>query len=64
MLEATQALGVTRQTVLQRIKRGELDAVHLRRGKRRGLRIKVPQPQPTLPILTLSTKDPADPTTV
>ena len=41
MLEATKALGVSRQTVLQRVKRGELDAVHLRRGKRKGLRIKV-----------------------
>ena len=30
MLEATHALGVSRQTVLQRVKRGELDAVHVR----------------------------------
>jgi DNA invertase Pin-like site-specific DNA recombinase/predicted DNA-binding transcriptional regulator AlpA/uncharacterized protein YndB with AHSA1/START domain len=41
MLEATQRLGVSRQTVLQRVKRGELDAVHVRRGKRKGLRIRV-----------------------
>jgi hypothetical protein len=41
MLEATQPLGVSRQTVLQRVKRGELDAVHVRRGKRKGLRIRV-----------------------
>ena len=27
MLEATQRLGVSRQTVMQRIKRGELEAV-------------------------------------
>ncbi len=41
MLEATKRLGVSRQTVLQRVKRGELEAVHVRRGKRKGLRIKV-----------------------
>lgn len=48
MLEATQALGVSRQTVLQRVKRGELEAVHVRRGRRKGLRIKAPAPQSTL----------------
>ena len=40
MLETTLALGVSRQTVLQRVKRGELDAVHVRTGRRKGLRIK------------------------
>jgi DNA invertase Pin-like site-specific DNA recombinase len=44
MLEATHALGVSRQTVLQRVKRGELDAVHVRAGRRKGLRIRVPAP--------------------
>jgi len=34
MLKATHILGVSRQTVLQRVKRGELSAVHVRRGKR------------------------------
>lgn len=48
MLETTMALGVTRQTVLQRVKRGELQAVHVRSGRRKGLRIKVSQPQATL----------------
>ena len=48
MFEATQRLGVTRQTVLHRVKRGELQAVLLRRGKRKGLRIKVVHTQPTL----------------
>lgn len=42
MLEATRILGVSRQTVLQRVKRGELEAVHVRIGRRKGLRIKVP----------------------
>jgi DNA invertase Pin-like site-specific DNA recombinase len=48
MLEATLALGVTRQTVLQRVKRGELEAVHVRSGRRKGLRIKVIRPEPSL----------------
>ena len=41
MREAMRALGVSRQTVLQRVKRGELEAVHVVRGKQKGLRIKV-----------------------
>ncbi|MGI8792613.1 MAG: recombinase family protein [Acidimicrobiales bacterium] len=45
MLEATHALGVSRQTVLQRVKRGELEAVHVRTGRRKGLRIEPPTPQ-------------------
>ena len=44
MLEATHLLGVSRQTVLQRVKRGELHAVHVRAGRRKGLRIRVPAP--------------------
>jgi DNA invertase Pin-like site-specific DNA recombinase len=43
MLEATAALGVSRQTVLQRVKRGDLQAVHVRSGRRRGLRIELPK---------------------
>lgn len=42
---ATAALGVSRQTVLQRVKRGELRAVHTRTGRRKGLRIELPTPQ-------------------
>ena len=42
---ATQALGVSRQTVLQKVKRGELRAVLTRTGRRKGLRIEVPTPQ-------------------
>jgi DNA invertase Pin-like site-specific DNA recombinase len=45
MQYATRALGVSRQTVLQRVKRGELRAVITRTGRRKGLRIEVPQPQ-------------------
>ena len=48
MQEATKILGVSRQTVLQRVKRGELDAVHVYRGKRKGLRINVIDHHPDL----------------
>jgi predicted DNA-binding transcriptional regulator AlpA len=48
MVDAMRLLGVSRQTVLQRVKRGELPAVHVRRGKRKGLRIKVLDNQPGL----------------
>jgi len=48
MLEATMKLGVSRQTVLQRVKRGELEAVVVTRGRRKGLRIKVVDNQPRL----------------
>ena len=42
---ATQALGISRQTVLQKVKRGELRAVLTRTGRRKGLRIEVPTRQ-------------------
>ena len=45
MLEATLAYGVSRQTVMQRVKRGELRAVHVRTGRRKGLRIEPPKAQ-------------------
>ena len=48
MIEATKKLGVSRQTVLQRVKRGELEAVHVGGGKRKGLRSKVVDDQPQL----------------
>jgi predicted DNA-binding transcriptional regulator AlpA len=48
MIEATIKLGVSRQTVLQRVKRGELKAVLVRQGRRKGLRIKVVDQQPVL----------------
>ena len=48
MIEATKAFGVSRQTVLQRVKRGELEAVHVGGGKRKGLRIKVVNHDPKL----------------
>jgi DNA invertase Pin-like site-specific DNA recombinase len=48
MREAMRALGVSRQTVLQRVKRGELEAIHTVRGKQKGLRIKIIAQQPDL----------------
>jgi DNA invertase Pin-like site-specific DNA recombinase len=48
MLEARMKLGVSRQTVLQRVKRGELQAVYVRCGRRKGLRIRVVEAQPNL----------------
>ena len=48
MLETTMKLGVSRQTVLQRVKRGELQALLVTCGRRKGLRIKVVDDQPGL----------------
>jgi DNA invertase Pin-like site-specific DNA recombinase len=48
MLEATMKLGVSRQTVLQRVKRGELEALLVTRGRRKGLRIRVVDDHPNL----------------
>ncbi len=48
MQDATRLLGVTRQTVLQRVKRGDLDAVLVCNGRRKGLYIKVVDDQPDL----------------
>ncbi|MGH8547756.1 MAG: helix-turn-helix domain-containing protein [Methylococcales bacterium] len=41
MQEATRLLGISRPTVLQWVKRGELEAVHVCNGRRKGLRITV-----------------------
>jgi excisionase family DNA binding protein len=46
--QAAAILGIARQTVLHRVQRGELNAVHVRRGKRKGLRIQVDDDQPGL----------------
>ena len=52
MHEATRMLGVSRQTVLQRVKRGELEAVHVTKGRKKGVRIKVINRQSELFELT------------
>jgi excisionase family DNA binding protein len=43
--EAATLLGVARQTVLHKVQRGELNAVHVNRGRRKGLRIQVKHDQ-------------------
>ena len=43
--QAAAALGLARQTVLQKVQRGELAAVHVSHGRRSGLRIQVRQDQ-------------------
>jgi DNA invertase Pin-like site-specific DNA recombinase len=42
LTEAAAMLGVARQTVLDRVKRGELRAIHVSRGRRSGLAIEIP----------------------
>jgi hypothetical protein len=42
---ASRTLGVTHQTVLHKVKRGELRAVITRTGRRKGLRIEVSTPK-------------------
>jgi DNA invertase Pin-like site-specific DNA recombinase len=48
VFQAMLILGVSRQTIMQRVKRGELDVVHVSRGKQKGLRIRVLDNQPQL----------------
>ena len=42
---ASRTLGISRQTVLQKVKRGELRAILTRTGRRKGLRIEIPTPR-------------------
>jgi hypothetical protein len=48
MYQTMRLLGVSRQTVWQRVKRGEIEAVHVRRGRKKGLRLKLIRSQPDL----------------
>src|SRR5262252_1059584 len=48
MYQAMCRLGVSRQTVWQRVKRGEIEAIHVRRGRKKGLRLKPNYSQPDL----------------
>jgi len=45
---AAKILGVSRQTVLHKVQTGQLNAVHVTRGRRKGLRIQVEHHQPGL----------------
>jgi DNA invertase Pin-like site-specific DNA recombinase len=48
IVDAMRLLGVSRQTVLQRVKRGQLEAIHVSLGRRKGLRIKIIDDQVSL----------------
>jgi predicted site-specific integrase-resolvase len=41
LADAANALGVARQTVMHKVQRGELQAVHVNQGRRKGLRMNV-----------------------
>ena len=44
LADAARSLGCARQTVLHKVQRGELKAIHVTRGRRKGLAIDVPEP--------------------
>ena len=46
--DAMDALGLSRQALLQRVKHGEMESVHVVRGQRKGLWIKIIDHNPTL----------------
>jgi DNA invertase Pin-like site-specific DNA recombinase len=48
VFQAMRILGISRQTIMQRVKRGELSVVHVSLGKQKGLRIRVLDNQPQL----------------
>ena len=48
MFAAMTKLGISRQSVLQKIKRGELEAILVTTGRKKGIRVKVTGAQPTL----------------
>ncbi len=48
MYQTMRLLGVSRQTVWQRVKRGEIEAVHVRSGRKKGLRLKLIRSQTDL----------------
>ena len=47
MYQTMRRLGVSRQTVWQRVKRGDIEAIHVRRGRKKGLRLKLIPHNPT-----------------
>ncbi len=46
--QTMRLFGVSRQTVWQRVKRGEIDAIHVKQGRKKGLRLKLLTSQPDL----------------
>jgi excisionase family DNA binding protein len=45
LADAARQLGCARQTVLHKVQRGELNAIHVTKGQRKGLRIEVLEPR-------------------
>jgi biotin operon repressor len=48
MYQAMRQLGISRQAVWQRVKRGEIEAIHVTSGRKKGLRLKLKNLQPNL----------------
>jgi len=48
MYQTMRLFGVSRQTIWQRVKRGEIQAIHVKSGRKKGLRLKVIRTQPDL----------------
>jgi hypothetical protein len=48
MFAAMTKLGISRHSVLQKIKRGELEAILVTTGRKKGIRVKMTGAQPTL----------------
>jgi hypothetical protein len=48
MYQTMRLLGVSRQTVLQRVKRGDIEVIHVMRGRKKGLRLNVIHSKSTL----------------
>jgi DNA invertase Pin-like site-specific DNA recombinase/predicted DNA-binding transcriptional regulator AlpA len=48
MYQAMRQLGISRQAVWQRVKRGDIEAIHVKNGRKKGLRLKLKCLQPNL----------------
>jgi len=48
MYQAMRQLGISRQSVWQRVKRGEIEAIHVKQGRKKGLRLRLKCSQPNL----------------
>jgi predicted DNA-binding transcriptional regulator AlpA len=48
MYQAMRQLGISRQAVWQRVKRGDIEAIHVRNGRKKGLRLKLNSSQSDL----------------
>ena len=46
--QAMRQLGISRQAVWQRVKRGEIEAIHVKQGRKNGLRLRLKCSQPNL----------------